>query len=150
MKKLFCGLVMAASLVGKSGATDEASVRVTVKEEKTASVQICHYQVTNQSHQPLITFGVGSGPSGDGPYEILSAPVSTRAPGGWAAHGTSEGQPPSGYAVDWQAEEYQNGIMPGGMLAGFEVILPSTPTMSCAGIHWKTVTRDSNVLFGLL
>ena len=147
---IMCFVLMVSSIAAE-GEDLGVQVHVTeehIKQDKSPDWLRCQFEVTNHLNQGLVTFGVGSNVDATGPFELAARPTPS-SPNGWSDNTLTD--PNSGkFAVDWGVTEYANALEPGGRVSGFEFRIPSTGLGRCASLHWKAVTRESEVLSGVL
>lgn len=150
MKILWVSLLLLGSST-LAAAQEDVGVQVRVTEEhinQDPGFLRCRFEVANHLNQGLVTFGVGSNVDAKGPFELAARPTSV-SPNGWSDNTLTD--PASGkFAVDWGVTEYANALEPGGVVSGFEIRVPKTGLGRCSSLHWKAVTRESEVLSGPL
>jgi hypothetical protein len=139
-------------------AADPVSVRLI---EESASQRLhCQLLISNHSQQPIVAFALGGNQDLAGPYEFSGAPE------GWYRGSEKPGAKPSpvpagwegsllveegalNFAVEWQTKDYEKAIMPGTTFEGFDLAF-SQASAHCKGVHWTAITRDSQILSGIL
>lgn len=154
MKNRFFLLLLAAMPL--QAASD---LQVRLKEQKTDEGLQCRFEVKNNGQQAVIALAVGGNENMAGPYEFAAPPIGWESkdgeevdppnvPAGWDASSLAE-EGVLNFAFEWQTKDSTVAVQPGKSFDGFVVVFRKTVT-SCKGVHWTVITRDSQVVSGLL
>jgi hypothetical protein len=151
---------MAAQALIASTSAFGSAIDVRVLEERQADRVHCQYTVVNPSNQPILAFALGGNENLAGPYELANAPEgwyrdaerpdgkASPAPSGWESSLLTE-EGALNFAVEWQTKNYEKAIMPGTTYEGFDLAF-SQASAHCKGVHWTAITRDSQIISGVL
>ena len=151
-------LMLALAISTIVHAADPVVVRL-IQESASDRVH-CQLVVENHTREPIVAFALGGNQDLAGPYEFPLAPEgwfrgpekpdakTSPAPSGWEGSLLAE-EGALNFAVEWQTKDYEKALMPGSVFEGFDLTFAQS-SARCRGVHWTAITRDSQLLSGIL